>query len=116
MEPMKPGPGISLPVIAKRAVLTDTLRKKLLFFIESCGNIARMNIQDAMTKSGLGYSMLVREAAKGSFEADLPRGRRGGWVIEPRSFDCWLLRRKMKTGNAPARAAARRALEEMGGG
>ncbi|MEI6072772.1 MAG: hypothetical protein WCS31_13340 [Verrucomicrobiae bacterium] len=73
-----------------------------------------MNIQDALAKSGLGYSTIVREAAKGSFEADLPRGRRGGWVIEPRSFDCWLLRRKLKTGNSPARAAARRALEEMG--
>ena len=73
-----------------------------------------MNIKEAMAECGLGYFMLVREAKKGSFEADLPRGRRGGWVIEPRSFRCWLLRRKIKTGNSPAKAAARRALEEMG--
>lgn len=73
-----------------------------------------MNIQEAMQECGLSYHTLVCEAAKGSFEADLPRGRRGGWVINPRSFQCWILRRKMKTGNAPARAAARRALMEMG--
>ena len=73
-----------------------------------------MNLKDAMAECGIGYFTLVREAKKGSFEADLPRGRRGGWVIEPRSFKCWVLRRKMKTGNAPARASARRALMEMG--
>jgi hypothetical protein len=75
-----------------------------------------MSIKDAMTQTGLSYHTLVCEAAKGSFEADLPRGRRGGWVINPRSFQCWILRRKMKTGNAPARAAARRELEAMGAG
>lgn len=77
--------------------------------------IPEMNLQDAMAECGMSYFTLVREAKKGSFEADLPRGRRGGWVIEPRSFKCWLLRRKMKTGNAPAKASARRELEDMGG-
>ena len=73
-----------------------------------------MNIKDAMRESGLSYCTLTQEAVKGSFEAHKPRGNRGGWEIEPRSFQCWILRRKMKTGNSPARAAARRALMEMG--
>jgi len=93
--------------------LTESPRKTF-HFSENDGNLDCMNIQEAMAACGMGYSTLVREAARGSFEADLPRGRRGGWEIEPRSFKCWLLRRKLKTGNAPARAAARRALEEMG--
>lgn len=74
-----------------------------------------MTIQDAISKTGLGYFTLVREAKAGSFEADMPRGRRGGWEINPTSFQVWWLRRRMKTGNAPGRAAARRELAAMGG-
>jgi hypothetical protein len=73
-----------------------------------------VTIQDAIGLSGLGYYTMVKEAAKGSFEAHKPRGNKGGWQIDARSFQCWMLRRKMKTGNAPARAAARRELAEMG--
>jgi hypothetical protein len=72
-----------------------------------------MTIQDAVAHTGLSYFTLVREAKRGSFEADMPRGRRGGWVINPRSFHLWTLRRKIKTGNAPARASARRAIEAL---
>lgn len=73
-----------------------------------------MTTQDAMAATGLSYNTINREIIKGSFEADKPRGNRGGWEIESRSFHLWILRKKMKTGNAPARAAARRALMEMG--
>jgi hypothetical protein len=74
-----------------------------------------MSIQDAMKECGLGYFTLIREAKKGSFEADMPRGRSGGWDINEQSFKCWWLRRRMKTGNAPGRAAARRELAALGG-
>lgn len=75
-----------------------------------------MNMREAMKTSGLAYSTLVRYCAAGAFEASLPRGRRGGWDISERSFQVWLMRRRTKMGNAPAKAAARRALEMMGAG
>jgi len=73
-----------------------------------------MSIKDAMGLTGLCYTSLVKKAAAGEFEAYKPRGNKGGWEIDARSFSCWNLCRKMKTGNAPARAATRHELEEMG--
>jgi hypothetical protein len=73
-----------------------------------------MTVEDASKESGLAPSTIKVECRRGSFEADQPRGRRGGWQIDKDSFRCWLLRRKMRTGNAPARAKARRQLMEMG--
>lgn len=73
-----------------------------------------MTIKECAAECGMGYSTLIREVEKGSFEADMPRGRRGGWVVNPVSFRCWWLRRRMKTGNTPGRAAARRELMAMG--
>lgn len=73
-----------------------------------------MSIHDAMGLTGLCYTSLVKKASAGEFEAHKPRGNKGGWEIDSRSFQCWILRRKLKTGNGPARAAARRALEAMG--
>lgn len=72
-----------------------------------------MTLAEAMAESGLSAFTLRAEARKGSFEADLPRGKRGGYVFDDRSFRCWLLRRRLKTGNAPARARARRQLAEF---
>lgn len=73
-----------------------------------------MTILEASELCGLSPYTLKAEARKGSFEADLPRGRRGGYDIDPRSFELWLIRRKLKTGNGPARARARRQLESLG--
>jgi hypothetical protein len=73
-----------------------------------------MSLAEAATLSGLSGYTLKAEARLGSFEADLPRGRRGGYEIDPRSFELWLIRRKLKTGNAPARARARRQLQSLG--
>jgi hypothetical protein len=73
-----------------------------------------MSIVDASLESGLSAWTLKVEARRGSFEADLPRGRRGGYVIDAESFRLWMLRRRLKTGNAPARARARRQLAELG--
>jgi hypothetical protein len=73
-----------------------------------------MTIADAIAETGMSYTTINREINKGSFEADKPRGNRGGWQIDARSLRMWLVRRKIKTGNGPARAAARRELAEMG--
>lgn len=73
-----------------------------------------MSILEASQASGLSPYTLKAEARRGSFEADLPRGRRGGYDIDPQSFELWLLRRRTKTGNAPARARARRQLQALG--
>ena len=73
-----------------------------------------MTILEASRACGLSPFTLKKEAREGSFEADLPRGRRGGYNIDPRSFELWLIRRKLKTGNGPARARARRQLESLG--
>lgn len=73
-----------------------------------------MSIIEASELCGLSPYTLKAEARKGSFVADLPRGRKFGYVIDPRSFELWRIRRKLKTGNAPARALAKRQLEEMG--
>lgn len=73
-----------------------------------------MTILEAAQISGLSPYTLKAEAHKGSFEADMPRGRRYGYVIDRQSFDLWLIRRKLKTGNSPARAKARRQLAELG--
>lgn len=73
-----------------------------------------MTIQEAMTITGLSYNTINRQILKGSFEADKPAGNRGGWKINRRSFEVWILRKRIKTGNSPARAAARRELQEMG--
>lgn len=67
-----------------------------------------------MQECGLSHITLARECAKGSFEAWKPSGNRGGWVIDPEGFRIWLLRRKIKNGNAPMRAKARRQMEQMG--
>lgn len=73
-----------------------------------------MTTKEAALEAGLSVYTIKCEAHRGSFEADLPRGRRGGWDIDPNSFRAWLIRRRMKTGNAPARARARRQLAELG--
>jgi|SanBayMetagenome_1026888.scaffolds.fasta_scaffold147911_1 hypothetical protein len=73
-----------------------------------------MSILEASQACGLSPYTLKQEARRGSFEADLPRGRRGGYDINAQSFEIWLVRRKLKTGNAPARARARRQLESLG--
>lgn len=73
-----------------------------------------MTIAEAMKESGLSHYTLKCEAAKGSFEAWKPRGKRGGWEIDPQGFRIWLLRRKLKNGNAPMRAKVRRELEALG--
>ncbi len=73
-----------------------------------------MTVEEASKESGLAPFTIKVECRRGSFEADKPRERRGGWLIDEESFRCWLLRRKMRTGNAPARARARRRLMEMG--
>lgn len=67
-----------------------------------------------MEMSGLSRFTLRKECRSGSFEAYLPRGRRGGYVIDRRSFEIWMLLKKMKTGNGPARAKARRQLMSLG--
>lgn len=73
-----------------------------------------MNIAQASAESGLSAYVLKAHARNGSFEADMPRGRRGGYVIDDQSFRVWLIRRRMKTGNAPAKARARRQLMDLG--
>jgi hypothetical protein len=73
-----------------------------------------MTTAEAAQEAGLSVYTIKCEAHRGSFEADLPRGRRGGWVIDPESFRAWLIRRRIKTGNGPARARAKRQLLEMG--
>lgn len=73
-----------------------------------------MTILEASQACGLSPYTIKAEARKGSFEADLPRGRKFGYVIDPQSFEMWLIRRKLKTGNGPARARAKRQLLEMG--
>jgi hypothetical protein len=73
-----------------------------------------MSILEASQLCGLSAYTLKAEARKGSFVADMPRGRMGGYVIDRESFELWLIRRKLKTGNSPARALARRQLEQLG--
>ncbi|MBE2180891.1 MAG: hypothetical protein IAE97_10500 [Chthoniobacterales bacterium] len=70
-----------------------------------------MTLAEAMAESGLSAYTLKVEARKGSFEADLPRGRRGGYVFDEATFRHWLIRRRLKTGNPISRARARRQLE-----
>lgn len=70
-----------------------------------------MTVQEAMSVTGMCYHSVLRHCERGSFEAWKPRGNRGGWEIDPRGFNLWLLRRKMQFGNAPMRAMARRQLE-----
>jgi hypothetical protein len=72
-----------------------------------------MSILEASQACGLSPYTLKAEARKGSFEADLPRGRKFGYVIDPQSFELWLIKRKIKTGNGPARAKALRQLEAL---
>ena len=72
-----------------------------------------MTILEASQACGLSPYTLKAEARKGSFEADLPRGRCGGYVIDRQSFELWLIKRKIKTGNGPARAKALRQLEAL---
>lgn len=73
-----------------------------------------MSIREASELSGFSAYTLKEYAREGAFEADLPRGRRFGYVIDRESFELWLLRRRMKTGNSPARARARRELLNRG--
>jgi hypothetical protein len=73
-----------------------------------------MTITEAAAQSGLSPYTLKAGARAGAFEADMPRGRRGGWEINSVSFAQWLLRRRARTGNAPARARAIRELQSTG--
>lgn len=72
-----------------------------------------MSILEAAQLSGLAPYTLKAQARNGEFEADMPRGRRGGYVIDETSFRLWMIRRRLKTGNGPARARARRELAEL---
>ncbi len=72
-----------------------------------------MTMPEATAAAGLSTYTLRACARRGEFLAWLPRGKRGGYVIDPDSFRCWLLRRKMQTGNAPARAMAERQLAQL---
>lgn len=70
-----------------------------------------MTLIEAMKQSGLCRSVVLAACKRSEFEAYKPRGNRGGWDIDPISFRGWIIRRKLKSGNAIARAAARRELE-----
>lgn len=70
-----------------------------------------MTVQEAMAKTGMCYTTILRHCETGSFEAWKPRGNRGGWDIDERGLQMWLLRRKIQFGNAPMRALAKRQLE-----
>lgn len=73
-------------------------------------SLHKMTTAEAAAQSGLTQWMVGEAAKRGDFVADKPRGNRGGWVIDRQSFNDWLLRRKLRTGNAPCRAMARRQL------
>lgn len=73
-----------------------------------------ITVQQACEISGLSTYTIRCECRRGSFEAYFPRGRKFGYAIDRRSFEIWMLLKKMKTGNAPARARARRQLAELG--
>jgi hypothetical protein len=72
-----------------------------------------MTLPQAVEASGLSAYTLKAEARKGSFEAVLPRGKRGGYEFDPESFRIWMIRRRIQHGNAPARARAQAELAAL---
>ena len=67
-----------------------------------------MTLKEAASESGLSAWTIMNAAKADQFAAEKPRGSRGGWVIDPQSFRDWLLRRRLKGANGPARAAIKR--------
>jgi len=54
-------------------------------------------VEEAAKVARLAQVTIKAECRKGSFVADKPRGRRGGWEIDAQSLHDWLIRRKLKT-------------------
>ena len=73
-----------------------------------------MTIRDASEESGLSCYTLREYARRGEFAAYMMRGKKGGYEIEPRNFRAWVLLRRMRTGNGPARQQAKRELYRLG--
>ncbi len=58
-----------------------------------------MTIHDASRESGWSLTSLYRKIAEGKFVACKPRGRRGGWEINPSSFRQWVRSNREATSN-----------------
>ena len=69
-----------------------------------------MTAKEASKESGLSIWTIQNYANNDAFAAEKPNGPRGGWQIDPQSFRDWLLRRRLKGANGPARAAIKRGM------
>jgi hypothetical protein len=69
-----------------------------------------MNAKEASQESGLSVFTISKHARNDQFAAEKPNGDTGGWQIDPQSFRDWLMRRRLKGANGPARAAIKRGM------